>query len=263
MEKVEDIHNEVMCMVHLIKNKRFARLAADNLINYVKIDFANHLIPVVSSLLSPMRNFDHFKEHDLKITIEVLSQIMKRLIEHLEWLEKIGYYHPEVYKYLDVAGHLPEHSDSDFEDMVPSPQYRHRAMTDYEPPHHGHGIHSGVVVEEPADIEAADTGDYALDPHDRDPHDRDPHDREPDGPDGYEEEKDHLMEVTSGLEAGRLAARPEIDPRKIAMNLNPVDYDDENQEFYRVKSALSLMDMWPHIRLLVEGYVSMLQDRCK
>ena len=33
-----------------------------------------------------------------------------------------------------------------------------------------------------------------------------------------------------------------------------VEYDDVNQEFYRVRNALSLIEMWPHIHA-VEGYI--------
>ena len=204
IKNVEDIHNEVMCHVHLIKNKRFARLAADNLINYVVIDFENHLIPVVSSLLSPMRDFENFKDHDLKITIEVLSQIMKRLIEHLEWLEKMGHYH--IHHVLDPAnGHMHvahNHSDSDLliEPEMVMPRGRDRAMTDFED-------HDGV---EPAD------------PH--------------------TDDDDLIEEEATGHDLA--AAR---------------EQSAEYEEFYRVKNALSLIEMWPHIRLLIEGYVHCLR----
>eukprot|EP01083_Nonionella_stella_P228161 808832_1 len=190
---VEDIHNEVMQMVQLIKNKKFARLAADNLINYVEIDFENHLIPVVSSLLSPMRDFERFKEDHLRTTIDVLSQIVHRLIKHLEYLEEYeGYY----YWAQKGAMRTQNHSDSEYDETI-----------------------------------------------------------------GPEEEKSHEFGSMNNMVDAVLNDNDRKQLHLPMSNLNSihhdqsVEYDDANQEFYRVKNALSLIEMWPHIRLLIEGYV--------
>ena len=98
-----------MCMVQLIKTKEFRQSAANNLINYVEIDFENHLIPVVS-LLSPMRDFERFKEEDLKITIEVLVKIIKKLIKQLELIEELGFVQEHyLSQTMDIKNIYPIH----------------------------------------------------------------------------------------------------------------------------------------------------------
>lgn len=184
-----------MCMVNLIKTPEFRLNAADNLTNYVEIDFENHLIPVVSSLLSPMRDFERFKEEDLKITISVLVKIIKKLIVHLEYMEELG----ALEYYLSQA--------------------------------HGHKRHMTDSVEyDMAEEKSAEPEDSIH---------------------------DIIDHVADGVNGNHL--NPQNLPIPMA-NLNSihdqsVEYDDVNQEFYRVRNALSLIEMWPHIRLLVEGYI--------
>jgi len=46
------------------------------------LDFENHLISVVSLLISPMRDFQKFSDEDLIITIDILHRIIESLIQY-------------------------------------------------------------------------------------------------------------------------------------------------------------------------------------
>ncbi|ETO18754.1 hypothetical protein RFI_18501, partial [Reticulomyxa filosa] len=120
---IENNHTEVVKMVELMKHsdQMIANMAAQNLHDYVRIDFERHLIPVVyvictymyvytynkhltcdskkkkkkkkrSSLISPMRDFEQYQVEYLEITVKALKEIMNSLREYLRKKESL---HPQ------------------------------------------------------------------------------------------------------------------------------------------------------------------------